>query len=170
MSEKAMREAIEDAVHGALVRWSNGEQPKPIRAMVADAVLQALPATPEGNLREGQCKRIFLAAHADGWTANQQRRDVQHIDAEKSWEAFVGDGALAIILAATPLHDLESREGWKDIATAPKDGLFFVYTPGIGVGVRVSAMKEGAPDPSTHWCELNLPPLPASPSIQEKGE
>lgn len=33
------REAIENAVHGALVRWSNGEQPKPIKSMVADAII-----------------------------------------------------------------------------------------------------------------------------------
>ena len=39
-------------------------------------------------------KRAFLAGHAEGWTGNQQRRDVQHVDAEKSWNLYVENGAL----------------------------------------------------------------------------
>jgi hypothetical protein len=45
------------------------------------------------------CKRIFLAGHSEGWTGNQQRRDVQHIDAEKGWSLYVENGALRKALA-----------------------------------------------------------------------
>lgn len=39
------REAIEEAAHRTIVRWSNGEQPKRLAAMVADAILAlSLPA------------------------------------------------------------------------------------------------------------------------------
>jgi hypothetical protein len=39
MSPQDERETVEAAVHATIVRWSNGEQPKPLKAMVADAIL-----------------------------------------------------------------------------------------------------------------------------------
>ena len=33
------REEVEEAVHRVIVRWSNGEQPQSLRAMIADAIL-----------------------------------------------------------------------------------------------------------------------------------
>jgi len=47
------REAIEEAVHQAIVKWSNGDQPKPIKAMVADAILSLTTSTPETQAVEG---------------------------------------------------------------------------------------------------------------------
>lgn len=44
-------------------------------------------------------KRVFLAGHSEGWTGNQTRRDVQHVDAEKGWALFVQNSALAKIAA-----------------------------------------------------------------------
>ena len=40
------------------------------------------------------CRLVYLAGHAEGWTGNQQRRDVQHVDAEKGWNLYVANGAL----------------------------------------------------------------------------
>jgi len=67
---------------------------------LADHQLAALPG--RGDTL-ALCKRVFLVAHSDGWRGNQLRRDVQHVDAEKSWELYVEHGAfdkaLDVILA-----------------------------------------------------------------------
>lgn len=47
------REAIEEAVHRAIVKWSNGDQPKPIKVMVADAILALKTSKPETQIGEG---------------------------------------------------------------------------------------------------------------------
>ena len=39
-------------------------------------------------------REIFLHGHSEGWTGNQTRRDVQHVDAEKGWSLYVSNGAL----------------------------------------------------------------------------
>ncbi len=39
-------------------------------------------------------REIFLHGHAEGWTGNQTRRDVRHVDAEKGWSLYVSNGAL----------------------------------------------------------------------------
>lgn len=52
------------------------------------------------NEQFDMCRRVFLHAHSDGWTGNQMRRDVQHVDAAKSWELYVKHGALAKVIAA----------------------------------------------------------------------
>jgi hypothetical protein len=61
----------------------------------------AKPATPlEGDAElVALCERVFLAGHWDGWRGNQLRRDVHHVDAEKSWQSYVKDGALNKALA-----------------------------------------------------------------------
>lgn len=43
---------------------------------------------------EAMMKEIFLHGHSEGWTGNQMRRDVQHVDAEKGWSLYVSNGAL----------------------------------------------------------------------------
>lgn len=45
-------------------------------------------------------RKVFLHGHAEGWTGNQSRRDVQYVDAEKSWELYVSNGALEKTKAA----------------------------------------------------------------------
>jgi hypothetical protein len=37
------REAVEEAAHRVIVRWSNGEQSKPLKALIADAILALIP-------------------------------------------------------------------------------------------------------------------------------
>jgi len=175
-----MREAIEDAVHGALVRWSNGEQPKPIREMVADAILALLPATPEGNLRKGLFNARPQFAGVESGPEPSVRELVSfYYRTHQMPNAAALTDLYVSMLAATPLHDLESREGWQDIATAPRDAVI--------VGLRVNAAEASQPAfvgqlydlfpdcivdrwtgkwvRCSHWM-----PLPASPSIQEKGE
>ena len=49
---------------------------------------------------EEAAKRIYLAGHNEGWSGNQQRRDVAHVDAEKGWALYVANGALEKALAA----------------------------------------------------------------------
>lgn len=39
-------------------------------------------------------REIFLHGHVEGWTGNQNRRDAQHVDAEKGWLLYVSNGAL----------------------------------------------------------------------------
>ncbi|MBB5985973.1 hypothetical protein [Sphingobium lignivorans] len=52
-------------------------------------------ATPAKPAQEVELYReIFITAHGDGWRGNQLRRDVQHVDAEKSWRLYVENGAL----------------------------------------------------------------------------
>jgi hypothetical protein len=64
------------------------------KALVCHTVA-ALEAGCTGLVAENALlKRTFLAGHAEGWTGNQQRRDVQHVDAEKSWNLYVENGAL----------------------------------------------------------------------------
>jgi hypothetical protein len=40
------------------------------------------------------CKRVWEAAHWEGWRGNQLSRDVQHVDAETGWNLYVSNGAL----------------------------------------------------------------------------
>jgi hypothetical protein len=107
--ERALREAILDQAFANTppIDWSDYEW-----SQLADA-LPHLPATDEG-----EAKAIFLAAHADGWRGNQLRRDVQHVDAEKSWELFVSHGALGKILSAPtsqpPAAETRLREAVTD--------------------------------------------------------
>lgn len=54
------------------------------------AALSARVETLEAALRE-----VFLDGHGEGWRGNQTRRDVQHVDAEKSWSLYVSNGALS---------------------------------------------------------------------------
>lgn len=51
------------------------------------------------DVTEAQAKAIFLAGHWEGWRGNQLRRDVQYIDAEKGWNLYVSNGALAKTLS-----------------------------------------------------------------------
>lgn len=44
--------------------------------------------------------KVFLHGHAEGWAGNQSRRDVQYVDAEKSWSLYVSNGALEKVKAA----------------------------------------------------------------------
>ena len=43
---------------------------------------------------EAVAREVFLHAHWDGWIGSQGRRDVQHVDAAKSWNAYVHNSAL----------------------------------------------------------------------------
>lgn len=44
---------------------------------------------------EAFAQDIFKHGHLDGWTGNQTRRNVQHVDADKGWSLYVSNGALA---------------------------------------------------------------------------
>jgi hypothetical protein len=61
------------------------------------------------------CKRIFLSGHSEGWTANQCRRDVQFVDAEKSWKLYVENGALAKAAASLSSELARCRNALRDI-------------------------------------------------------
>ena len=128
-SERALREALGRArpyvanvveAHGFLTNKRD------LEAIDAALSLPHLPATDEG-----EAKAIFLAAHADGWRGNQLRRDVQHVDAEKSWELFVSHGALGKILSAPtsqpPAAETRLREAlgkaWTNFLDANPDDL-----------------------------------------------
>lgn len=67
----------------------------------ADALttLSARVETLEAALRE-----VFLDGHGEGWRGNQTRRDVQHVDAEKSWSLYVSNGALGKTIARKALE------------------------------------------------------------------
>ena len=60
-------------------------------------------------------KRVFLAGHWEGWTGNQQRRDAQHVDAEKGWALYVQNGALEALSRRAAGDDVER---WKRNALA----------------------------------------------------
>jgi hypothetical protein len=73
--------------------WADATEEE--RAIFIPAMHAALEAGCAGLVVENALlKRAFLAGHAEGWTGNQQRRDVQHVDAEKSWNLYVENGAL----------------------------------------------------------------------------
>lgn len=57
------------------------------------AALEAERAAGEARVVK-LCSFVFLAGHSEGWTGNQCRRDVQHVDAEKGWHLYVQNGAL----------------------------------------------------------------------------
>jgi len=46
-------------------------------------------------------RAIFIHGHMEGWAGNQMRRDVQYVDAEKSWSLYVSNGALEKAKAKT---------------------------------------------------------------------
>jgi hypothetical protein len=77
---------------------------------------------------EGVLKRVYLAGHSEGWTGNQQRRDVQHVDAEKGWNLYVQNGALNkaadLLLHLKPVLEENERyrEALRDIANAIRCG------------------------------------------------
>lgn len=50
-------------------------------------------------------RKIYISGHSEGWTGNQMRRDVQHVDAEKGWELYVQNGALDKVLTALHTQD-----------------------------------------------------------------
>lgn len=74
------------------LRYAIGRRPSS-----ANKALQSRIEALEAALRE-----VFMDGHSEGWTGNQTRRDVQHIDAEKGWSLYVSNGALekTIIRAA----------------------------------------------------------------------
>lgn len=85
-----------------------------------DVVTTMWNTRPEPSLNgdvELLLKRVFLAGHSEGWTGNQQRRDVQHMDAEKGWSLYVSNGALdAAIAALSTPHGDALREALERIA------------------------------------------------------
>ena len=70
------------------------------KANAADALttLSARVETLEAALRE-----VFLHGHSEGWRGNQTRRDVQPVDAKKSWSLYVSNGALSKTIARQAL-------------------------------------------------------------------
>lgn len=54
------REAVVEAVHRAIVRWTNGEQPDRIAVLVTDAVMPLFPASPSPSGEE--VERLTFAA------------------------------------------------------------------------------------------------------------
>lgn len=69
---------------------------------------------------EAFAQDIFKHGHSEGWTGNQTRRDVQHVDADKGWSLYVSNGALAKTLARhRTAHSGEGREDvdyWNEVA------------------------------------------------------
>lgn len=55
-------------------------------------------------------REIFLHGHSEGWTGNQTRRDVQHVDAEKGWSLYVSNGALEKTKARHRTASLAAQE------------------------------------------------------------
>lgn len=55
-----------------------------------DPALSASPADTEAQI-VALCEQVFLHGHSDGWRGNQMRRDVQHVDAAKSWAIYAKD-------------------------------------------------------------------------------
>jgi hypothetical protein len=81
-------------MHTELVEHEDEARQSPL-VTEAKKAIAALEAGCAGLVAENALlKRAFLAGHAEGWTGNQQRRDVQHVDAEKSWNLYVENGAL----------------------------------------------------------------------------
>lgn len=64
--------------------------------------------------------------------------------------------AITKALASSSVPDRQ----WQDIATAPKDGQFLVYSPKLGVGYRFLPLDPGVPDDATHWMSNPPPPAP----------
>lgn len=57
----------------------------------------------ENERLEAALREVFLDGHGEGWRGNQTRRDVQHVDAEKSWSLYVSNGALSKTIARQAL-------------------------------------------------------------------
>lgn len=105
-------------------------------------------------------RSAFISGHADGWRGNQLRRDVQHVDAEKSWSMLLEHGAVSKWLAnlpkpteqaTSPAPDAVLRERVADaIANADLDG----------------------PDPDDYWRHLADAAIAAlaSPASTAEGE
>ena len=55
-------------------------------------------------------REIFLHGHSEGWTGNQTRRDVKHVDAEKGWSLYVSNGALEKTKALHRTTSLAAQE------------------------------------------------------------
>ena len=56
-------------------------------------------------------REIFLHGHSEGWTGNQTRRDVQHVDAEKGWSLYASNGALEKTKARHRTTSLAAQDG-----------------------------------------------------------
>ena len=56
-------------------------------------------------------REIFLHGHSEGWTGNQTRRDVKHVDAEKGWSLYVSNGALEKTKALHRTTSLAAQDG-----------------------------------------------------------
>jgi hypothetical protein len=115
---------------------------------VRDAIL-ALTTT-----GEVLAKRVFLAAHWDGWRGNQLRRDVQHDDAEKSWALYVSNGALAKAIEATaptPRNIGEARNEALEAAAKVAEAWGGAYSAGpvhstrTYIAAQIRAAKSSTP-------------------------
>ncbi len=94
-----------------------------------DALLDRLTALEaeraKGEARvENLCALVFLAGHSEGWTGNQCRRDVQHVDAEKGWRLYVQNGALDKAIARP------AAEGVREAVM--REALEIVHCPDCG--------------------------------------
>jgi hypothetical protein len=122
-------------------------------SLLRRVALQGSAALPS----EAIYKRIFLAGHSDGWIGNQQRRDVEHVDAEKGWSLYVKNGALddALIMKLWNLH----RRGVSYASDTPAVNLLLAD---LSEGLRVAAERiRPSPTPETDRQEQGVP---ASPS------
>ena len=84
--------------HQSSIRRQSKEACEYEEAADALTTLSARVETLEAALRE-----VFLHGHSEGWRGNQTRRDVQHVDAEKSWSLYVSNGALSKTIARQAL-------------------------------------------------------------------
>ena len=66
---------------------------------------------PTITLADELLREIFLHGHSEGWTGNQTRRDVQHVDAEKGWSLYVSNGALEKTKARHRTTSLAAQDG-----------------------------------------------------------
>lgn len=89
-------------------------------------------------------KRVFLSGHSEGWTGNQLRRDVQHVDAERGWNLYVENGALNKALASrlAPMKPEATRSDEALLLEALKLARPYVDH---AVQVTLRAMEKGAP-------------------------
>jgi hypothetical protein len=102
-NEQTSAAAVERVKRGPIadVLYAYRFEDLPMQEAIDRITALAKPATPlEGDAElVALCERVFLAGHWDGWRGNQLRRDVHHVDAEKSWQSYVKDGALNKALA-----------------------------------------------------------------------
>jgi hypothetical protein len=100
-------------------------------------------------------------------------------DIEEMWEGFLPDAQAA--LASIEAAGCMVVPGWRDIASAPRDGTDILVLWGDGTGAcLVVSWDEGASDPKWPWLTLDGPnyhltafshwmPLPASPLQNGEG-